>query len=64
MSASVASITGETGSLLLGTDHREFPLSAVARTPREMVSSVMAGDNEKANFLASLAKLEHGKHVN
>jgi hypothetical protein len=46
MSASAASITGMTGSLLRGTDHGEFPLSAVARIPREMGPSVMAGDNE------------------
>ena len=44
MSASVASIAGVTGSLL--RNHGEFPLSAVARTPREMGLSVMTGDNE------------------
>jgi len=46
MSASVASIKGVTGSVLRRADHGEFPLSAVARTPRELGPSVMGGDNE------------------
>jgi hypothetical protein len=46
MSASVASITGETGSLLHRTTPVEFPVSALARSPREMSLAVTARDNE------------------
>jgi hypothetical protein len=49
MSASVASITSATGSLLRSTDHGEFPLSAIARAPREMGPSIIAGDNEEVH---------------
>jgi formate hydrogenlyase transcriptional activator len=49
MSASVASIQSVTGSVLRGTDYGEFPLSAIARTPREIGPPVMAGDNEEVH---------------
>jgi formate hydrogenlyase transcriptional activator len=46
MNASVASIAGVTDSPPRRLDHGEFPLSAVARTHREMGPSMVAGDNE------------------
>ena len=49
MNASVASIKSVTGSVLRGTDYGEFPLGAIARTPREMGPPVMAGDNEEVH---------------
>jgi len=49
MSASVASITSATGSLLGRTESGESPLSAIARAPREMGPSIIAGDNEEVH---------------
>jgi formate hydrogenlyase transcriptional activator len=46
MSASVASIAGVTDSPPRRPDHGEFPLSAIARTHREMGPHMIAGDNE------------------
>ena len=49
MSASVASIAGVTDSPPRRPDHGGFPLSAIARTPREMRPPVVAGDNEEVH---------------
>jgi formate hydrogenlyase transcriptional activator len=46
MSASVASIAGVTDSPPRRQDHGGFPLSAIARTHREMGHSMIAGDKE------------------
>ena len=45
MSASVASITDVTVSPLPRADHREFSLSPIARTPRQMGPSMIADEN-------------------
>ena len=59
MSASVASITGVTGSLLGRTDHGQFPLSAIAGAHREM--GPLSGRDRVVGTLG-LVRAEHNPY--